>query len=403
MPTNWSSSRASSWAVRSSCRWPGVRSTVRKIPDRKCECIATLTFSSAVIRPKRRMFWKVRAMPSEAILLGLSPVTLRPPSSTRPLATLYKPVRALKKVVLPAPLGPIRLTMPPPGMVKLTLSTATSPPKRTVISSARRASGVPVSTSIVLAVAQHQPGAALRQEALPPEQHHQHQRAAEDQEAVRREVDVGAERGVEGGAQLRQPGRVEPGEQEGAQHDAPHVAHATEDHHREQRDRDGELEPVRQDPADVGGERDTRHAAGHRADAVGGELGAHQRYPHSAGGQLVLADGQPGTTQPTLPQAKRHEEDEQGQHQEDEVSREVVERAEGAELDPLRADRQALHRVDRRDALRAIGDVDAVDVVAVVEDLRDDLAEAERDQGQVVAAQPQRLRTDESRYPMVSR
>ena len=40
----------------------------------------------------------------------------------------------LKKVVLPAPFGPIRLTIAPRGMVKSTLLTATRPPKRLVIS-----------------------------------------------------------------------------------------------------------------------------------------------------------------------------------------------------------------------------------------------------------------------------
>src|SRR5437899_2034556 len=39
----------------------------------------------------------------------------------------------LKKVVLPAPLGPIRLTIAPRGMAKSTLLTATNPPKRMVM------------------------------------------------------------------------------------------------------------------------------------------------------------------------------------------------------------------------------------------------------------------------------
>ena len=39
------------------------------MPDFMCECIATMTFSSAVIRPKSRMFWKVRAMPQPGDLV----------------------------------------------------------------------------------------------------------------------------------------------------------------------------------------------------------------------------------------------------------------------------------------------------------------------------------------------
>ena len=40
------------------------------MPDFRCECMATMTFSSAVMRPKSRMFWNVRAMPQPAILCG---------------------------------------------------------------------------------------------------------------------------------------------------------------------------------------------------------------------------------------------------------------------------------------------------------------------------------------------
>ena len=43
-----------------------------------------------------------------------------------------KPPIALKAVVLPAPLGPIIVKMLPRSTLKLRLSTAVSPPKRTV-------------------------------------------------------------------------------------------------------------------------------------------------------------------------------------------------------------------------------------------------------------------------------
>ncbi len=49
----------------------------RGCPTRMCECIATMTFSSAVIRSNSRMFWNVRASPSAAILCGGRPVTSR--------------------------------------------------------------------------------------------------------------------------------------------------------------------------------------------------------------------------------------------------------------------------------------------------------------------------------------
>jgi hypothetical protein len=74
------------------------------------------------------MFWKVRPIPRFVIACGGSPVMSSSSNSIRPLVGLYTPVSMLKKVVLPAPFGPIRLMVDPRGMVKSTLSTATRPP-----------------------------------------------------------------------------------------------------------------------------------------------------------------------------------------------------------------------------------------------------------------------------------
>ena len=71
----------------------------------------TRTFSSAVICGKRRMFWKVRPIPAFVIVCGGLPVTSWPSKMTAPAVGLYRPVSMLKKVVLPAPFGPIRLTI----------------------------------------------------------------------------------------------------------------------------------------------------------------------------------------------------------------------------------------------------------------------------------------------------
>jgi hypothetical protein len=85
-----------------------VASTVCISELRERMCRPTITFSRAVIDPKRRMFWKVLAMPAsvtwctERVEYGL------PSSMKLPLSGGYKPVMTLKKVVLPAPLGPIR-------------------------------------------------------------------------------------------------------------------------------------------------------------------------------------------------------------------------------------------------------------------------------------------------------
>jgi len=53
------------------------------------------------------MFWKVRAMPASATLCGSVGEYGLPSSSKVPESGWYRPVITLKKVVLPAPFGPI--------------------------------------------------------------------------------------------------------------------------------------------------------------------------------------------------------------------------------------------------------------------------------------------------------
>src|SRR5204863_3381240 len=67
-------------------------------------------------------------MPRSVIAWGGLPVTSSPSKTILPAVGRYTPVSMLKKVVLPAPLGPIRLTMRSRGIVKSTSSVATSPP-----------------------------------------------------------------------------------------------------------------------------------------------------------------------------------------------------------------------------------------------------------------------------------
>ena len=48
---------------RSLLRYRGVCSMLSMTFWRRCECIAVFTFSSTVMSPNSRTFWKVRAMP----------------------------------------------------------------------------------------------------------------------------------------------------------------------------------------------------------------------------------------------------------------------------------------------------------------------------------------------------
>src|SRR4029077_9848632 len=57
------------------------------------------------------------------------PLITRPSSSTVPELGVSCPLIILKKVLFPAPLGPIKQRSSPSASVKLTLSTATMPPK----------------------------------------------------------------------------------------------------------------------------------------------------------------------------------------------------------------------------------------------------------------------------------
>ncbi len=68
--------------------------------------------------------------------------TVSPSKSIVPSVGSDTPAMTLKNVVLPAPFGPMRLTIDPVGMSKSTARTATRPPKRLVICLASRMSEV---------------------------------------------------------------------------------------------------------------------------------------------------------------------------------------------------------------------------------------------------------------------
>src|SRR5215211_26633 len=104
----------------------------------------------------------------------------------------------LKKVVLPAPFGPIRLTMPPRGIMKSTSFTATRPPNSFRIWTASRMLPFSVAISLSLRVVETRLDAALlelclaasaRDQPFGPEQHHENESESEDAELVLGDVD----------------------------------------------------------------------------------------------------------------------------------------------------------------------------------------------------------------------
>src|SRR5215469_830413 len=76
-----------------------------------------------------RRLWNVRAIPIRAIVCGYSPATDFPAKTTSPSLGSYTPVITLKTVVLPAPFGPIRLTISPSPTCRFSSESARRPPK----------------------------------------------------------------------------------------------------------------------------------------------------------------------------------------------------------------------------------------------------------------------------------
>src|SRR5207302_10718253 len=119
------------------------------------------------------MFWKVRQIPSAVRrYAGRSPTAL-PPKRMCPPSALSAPVTRLKKVVLPAPFGPMIAWIPPPSTVRSSFESTTSFPKL-------RES--PSTASSGALTAQAEPGQqGLVEQPLRPHEHHdQHEEPVED-------------------------------------------------------------------------------------------------------------------------------------------------------------------------------------------------------------------------------
>src|SRR5262249_17994191 len=91
-----------------------------------------ITLSSTDIDANVSGTWKVRAIPRRARSSGVSRVTSRPAKRTRPEVGRRSPVRQLKNVDLPAPLGPMSPSTSPSLTATEALSTALKAPKAIV-------------------------------------------------------------------------------------------------------------------------------------------------------------------------------------------------------------------------------------------------------------------------------
>ena len=168
---------------------------------------------------------------------------------------------------MPAPFGPIRLTIEPSGIVEVDAGDGDEPaellahagsfeqvrhrlrpsPRRT-----RYSSWTPSWYSRFWR--------ALGQQALRAQQHDEHDDHAVDPARVLGHVDVGAEVQVHPRPGVRQALLVQVGEERGPEHHPPHVAHAAQDDHAEDEHRDVEVEVLREGRALEGGEVGARRS-----------------------------------------------------------------------------------------------------------------------------------------------
>ena len=128
-PTTASVSRAAASASRSSRASRPLRISASHSPAFVRCRYPTSTLSSAVASANNVVAWKVRARPRRAISCACNPVTSCPSNVMRPLVAGSARLIRLKKVVLPAPLGPMIPVIDPAATVKSTSSTARKPPK----------------------------------------------------------------------------------------------------------------------------------------------------------------------------------------------------------------------------------------------------------------------------------
>ncbi len=223
-------------------------------------------------------------------------------------------------------------------------------------------------------------GAADAHQPARPPDHHRHHQHAEQQHPVFGET----------AQQLRRHRQ-----HEGRQHHAEGGAHAAQHHDRQDQRRLEEGERGRVDEALIGGEKYPRQPGGGGAQHKRRQLHQHVIEPERAAGYLILAQRLPGAAdrharQPVLD--VQHQQHHQKQHRIDENELEVgvvIDAEKFVDRHPAvfgaAAELQAEHRRRRhRDAVRPAGERHPV-----VQHQPDDLAEPERNDGEIVAVHAQ--------------
>ncbi len=219
-------------------------------------------------------------------------------------------------------------------------------------------------------------------EALSAEEHHGDQDDAEDELDGLDEIDALQPGAAQRAAQHVAPAREvleEPGlqqlEDDGGQDHAIDAAHAAQHDHDQEHDRNREHEHVRGRRLQLGDIEGAGHAAEGGADREGQQLQMGPVDAHGAGGDLILADRHPGAPHPRILQPQA-DEDQHPDHQQAEIVVGARGDAEGIAEEARRG-----RAVEADGAVRQIG--------RVARDDGHDLAEAQGDDGEIIAAQPQ--------------
>src|SRR5580704_13962361 len=130
----WATSGASAWADTE----PRFHGTAlrrwRHSHHLTVDSRPTCTFSLAVREPNSSRRWKVRASPSRARRWGFMAVMSVSNKCTVPRSGACNPLITLKRVVLPAPFGPMSPVTVPGCTIRLVSVSAETPPKRTATS-----------------------------------------------------------------------------------------------------------------------------------------------------------------------------------------------------------------------------------------------------------------------------
>src|SRR5688500_1827085 len=121
------------------------------------------TFSSTVAPGRILVIWYERATPWRETRSGGSPVMSCPSNRMRPLVGRSTPVRQLKNVDLPAPLGPITARISPCLTVTDTLLSAERPPNRIERPSVLRMTGAEAPRPLPAGASEEEVAATLRE------------------------------------------------------------------------------------------------------------------------------------------------------------------------------------------------------------------------------------------------